>query len=340
MNYFFLFAKILLGVVLVLAYPLVLQPLAVSLYYKSIQRVWRTRSADTFMLLVVSLALLLLPFLIPRFLPVVRLFYAAMAIILIQKVVSYLREHGWPWSLVEPQHGYVDFMHSCTINYSERPEPLEEGEETPSPTYLRWRAALHYAVVAAAIVLNVTMGIWRYTPPLAATLAKVLLCILAFHATQDVLNAGLIKKGLKPDIVLIDLRLFWSRTYELCVLRMNPITYRWLLRYVYLPLGGKNHPLRNILACYLASGLWHEYALSIASMKVSGLWCAYFTLNGLIVCVEGLLRNHRERFFERLGEGTVRYRMVELAMSTMNFALNVCVAHLLFLGLDQVIRFH
>jgi hypothetical protein len=231
-------------------------------------------------------------------------------------------------------------MDGYTTNYAERPETLRPEETPPDPWQLRCRALGKFAVPAVVGLLNVQLELWRYTPPLAATLVKALLYVLVLSGQQDLVRAGLRKKGFRPKGVVVDMRLFWSQTYAQTVLRTNPITHRWLFRYVYLPLGGRQHLLRNVLACYLLSGVWHEYLLAIASMQVSGLWFAYFALTGLIVCGERLLMPFRKALFRRLGEGTLGYRALKVAFPIGNLLLNVCMAHLIMMGFNQVIRFH
>jgi hypothetical protein len=264
-----------------------------------------------------------------------------MAITTMQKVVSYIKEGGsTAGSQDEQREEYLSFMAGYTTNFAERPLPLSGNEEVPDPGRLRFRALLKLAVPAITILLNVTLGLWRYTPPLCATAVKGLLFIVGFSAQQDLVRAGLIKKGLRPDVVILDMRLFRSDTFSGSLLRANPTTHQWLLRYVYLPLGGKSRRLRSILACFLLSGLWHEYLLSIASMQISGLWFAYFALNGLFVYGDGLVRPHRQALYRRVGEDSFSCRVLKITWLIGYSLIQLCLAHLFMTGLDQVIRFH
>ncbi len=336
-----LHVKILWGIGFFLLYALLLQPLIVRILFPLAREGARQpRMRTTVPLILLSLALLVLPLIVIDTFAIVRLFYAMMAITNIQKVVSYIKEGGSAGPLGEQKEEYLSFMADYTTNFAERPVPLSADEGTPDPGQLRFRALLKLAVPAIVILLNVKLGLWRYTPPLCATAMKGLLFIVGLSAQQDLVRAGLIKRGFRPDVVILDMRLFRSDTFSGSLLRANPTTHQWLLRYVYLPLGGKMHLLRSTLACYLLSGLWHEYLLSIASMRISGLWFAYFALNGLFVYGDGFVRPHRQALFRKVGEYTFACRALKIAWLIGYSFIQLCLAHLFMTGLGQVIRFH
>lgn len=336
-----LHVKIFWGIVFFLLYAFVLQPLIVRIFFPLVRQgagqPGKRRKAALILLL---LTLLVLPLIVMDTFAIVRLFYAMMAITNIQKVVSYIKEGGGTGSAGEQKEEYLSFMAGYTTNFAERPGPLSGEEETPDPGQLRLRALLKLAVPVIVILLNVKLGLWRHTPPLCATAVKGLLFIVGLSAQQDLVRAGLLKRGLRPDVSILDMRLFRSETFSGSLLRANPTTHQWLLRYVYLPLGGRTHPLRSILACYLLSGLWHEYLLSIASMRISGLWFAYFALNGLFVYGDGLLRPHREGLYRKVGEDSFACRVSKIAWWTGYSFIQLCLAHLFMTGLGQVVRFH
>jgi hypothetical protein len=340
MSYFFLALKILLGVGFVVFYVAVLHPFAVGLLYKTAQKERGTGRPRRAVYLLVCLAALLLPLGVPRFLAPVRLFYAAMAVGLILKLISYLREHGWPARLLDPGEDFLEFMSGYAVTYPERPEPFEDDESVPRPAALARRAALVYALVGSIAVLDHSLGLRRAIPLFATNAVTFVSFVLLLQATQDAIRVRLLGKGLKPELSLVDLRLFWSKTYELAVSRTNPMLYRWLLRYVYVPLGGKNHPARTMLVCCLLGGVIYEYMLASASMRLSGLWLAYFAAHGLLIFCESLWRPRRERLFLRLGERSLWYQGLVALLSLLNLALTLAVAQLLSLGLDQVIRLH
>jgi hypothetical protein len=334
------YKDILWGVGLVLLYILALQPLFISILYRLLQRISVGRGGLRFDLTALAISLLLLPFALPAAFALVRAFYGMMAIANIQKLVSYWNEGGPRGAALDSKAAYLDFMNGLTTNYWEQPAPLAVSAEKPDPRKLRLSALFKIVVLAAAVLLNVRFRLWTVTPPLAATLVKSLLFVVFLWAQRDLVHAALIAKGLKPDIQVVDLRLFVSDTYEKVLLRLNPTTHRWLLRYVYLPLGGNQNRVRNTLLSYGLSGLWHEYLLVAASMTLTGLWFAYFAVNGVIVSLEPFAGSVRGALLSGFAPASIAHRTLSRAVQLLNFLLNVLVAHLMFRGLELVVEFH
>ncbi len=328
------------GAGFVLLYILALQPLFISILYRLLQRSSASRRGFRFDLTVLALSLLLLPFALPAAFTLVRAFYGMMAIANIQKLVSYWKEGGPRGAELDSKGAYLDFMNGLTTNFWEQPAPLASSDEKPDPRRLRLAALVKIAILTAAVLLNVRLNLWTRTPPLAATLVKSLLFVVFLWAQRDLVHAALIAKGLKPDIQVVDLRLFVSDTYEKVLLRLNPTTHRWLLRYLYLPLGGNRNRVRNTLLSYGLSGLWHEYLLVAASMKLTGLWFAYFAVNGVVVSFEPAIGPSRTALLARFAPDSMVHHSLKRVIQLVNFLLNVLVAHLMFLGLEQVVDFH
>lgn len=328
------------GAGFVLLYLLALQPLFISILYRLLQRSSGSHRGFRFDLTALALSLLLLPFALPAAFTLVRAFYGMMAIANIQKLVSYWQEGGPRGAALDSKGAYLDFMNGLTTNYWEQPAPLAASDEKPDPRRLRLAALVKIVILAAAVFLNVRLDLWTETPPLAATLVKSLLFVVFMWAQRDLVHAALISKGLKPDIQVVDLRLFVSDTYEKVLLRLNPTTHRWLLRYVYLPLGGNRNRIRNTLLSYGLSGLWHEYLLVAASMKLTGLWFAYFAVNGVIVSLEPVVGSLRNVLLARFVPDSMAHWTLKRVINMMNFLLNVLIAHLMFRGLELVVEFH
>ncbi len=81
---------------------------------------------------------------------------------------------------------------------------------------------------------------------------------------------------------------FWGR-------RWNSYVGYLLHRYVFLPAGGRRHPVRGVLAAFGASAVLHEVIFDIGTRKFNGGMTAYFLLQGGLVAVTS-----RSRFFRRL----------------------------------------
>lgn len=65
--------------------------------------------------------------------------------------------------------------------------------------------------------------------------------------------------------------------------RYNRVVHQYLNEDVFKPLGGARRPFLAIMACFLVSGLLHEYLLSMAAGRFQGLQTAFFLLHGLAV---------------------------------------------------------
>lgn len=63
--------------------------------------------------------------------------------------------------------------------------------------------------------------------------------------------------------------------------RWNRPMNRWLCVNVYMPLGGRRHPLLATMAAFAISGLIHEYLFGVALQRVTGYPTAFFLLQGL-----------------------------------------------------------
>jgi hypothetical protein len=67
---------------------------------------------------------------------------------------------------------------------------------------------------------------------------------------------------------------FWSR-------RWNLFFCRWARRNLFLPLGGRRHPARALVAVFVISALAHEYLVLLSLGTTSGHMTAFFLLQGL-----------------------------------------------------------
>ena len=81
---------------------------------------------------------------------------------------------------------------------------------------------------------------------------------------------------------------FWSR-------RWNTYVSDLLHRYVFLPVGGRRHRLRGLLAAFAVSAAYHELIIDIGTLKFTGGMLGFFFLQGGLVAVAS-----RSRFYRRL----------------------------------------
>lgn len=81
---------------------------------------------------------------------------------------------------------------------------------------------------------------------------------------------------------------FWGR-------RWNSVVSHLLHRYVFLPVGGRRHPLRGMWVAFAVSGAFHELVMDVGTLKFNGGMLAYFLLQGGLVAATS-----RSRFFRRI----------------------------------------
>jgi len=81
---------------------------------------------------------------------------------------------------------------------------------------------------------------------------------------------------------------FWGR-------RWNTWVRDLLHRYVFLPAGGRRHPVRGTMAAFAVSGAYHELLIDVGTGKFNGGMLAYFLLQGGLV-----LATARSSFYRRL----------------------------------------
>ena len=79
---------------------------------------------------------------------------------------------------------------------------------------------------------------------------------------------------------------FWGRHWNTWV---NHLLYR----HVFLPAGGRRHPVRGTLAAFAASAAFHEYLVDVGTLRFSGWMAAYFLVQGLLVVATATKRVRR-----------------------------------------------
>ena len=333
--------RVLLTLGIIGAWILVVQPAVTGLLYRTMALGAgpRTRIAS---MIAACAALAPLPLAIPPDLGIARLIIAMMIVTLVHKCVSFWVERSGSGKPSAPgeRADFMEFAAGFTTNYRERTPAPGPGESTLSARALMAKAILKLSVVAAAVVLNVLLELWQTIGPLESTFIKFPLWILVLSANQDLVRAGLVRKGLGAGIVTVDPGLFWPSSHRDFIVRCNPITHRWLHRYIYLPLGGNRSPYRNIMICYIVSGLWHEYILSISSLQITGIWFAYFLINGALVALERALGRGRGEIIGGSVDGSPAQKLIQAVSPLFHLILNIALFHLIFVGLEQVFLFH
>lgn len=65
--------------------------------------------------------------------------------------------------------------------------------------------------------------------------------------------------------------------------RWNTWVNHQLYRYVFVPMGGRRHPIRGTLAAFAFSGAFHEALVGVGTLSFPGWMFAYFLVQGVLV---------------------------------------------------------
>jgi hypothetical protein len=178
-----------------------------------------------------------------------------------------------------------------------------------------------------ALVVALTSAVfridWSRHSVVVEHVVKTPLFVLAVALTANVIScfwrlAGGV--GLLPMRNIVAARTpaeFWQR--------WNVPSQQFFLEDVFLPLGGRRHPVRATLVTFLISGVIHEYVVGIAAGHVTGLQVLFFLLQGVAVALS------RQRKFQ------VRSRTLSVGMT---LAFNISTAALFFVSLNTVLSFY
>lgn len=158
------------------------------------------------------------------------------------------------------------------------------------------RVVLKAPGIAALLAIHLVVPQVHHNPFVEAFWA-LWLCWLAVSAIADLATAG-------PMLLGIDLeetfdapplagspREFWSR-------RWNLFVHRFAMRFVFVPFGGRRHPLSATFVVFVGSGLMHEYFVLACLGRpgaYTGSMMLFFVLQGLAVIAQTLLLRRRPR---------------------------------------------
>jgi hypothetical protein len=156
------------------------------------------------------------------------------------------------------------------------------------------RGALKLPPLAGLYALHVVWPPLHDSPWLEAFWA-LWVAWLGMSATADLVTAVLMQWGLDFEEMfdtppLADSpRDFWGR-------RWNLFVHRFAARFLFLPLGGRRHPMRATFGVFLCSGVMHEYFILGCTGGVgrhTGFMMVFFVLHGAGVVLEMALRRRR-----------------------------------------------
>lgn len=189
---------------------------------------------------------------------------------------------------------------------------------------IRWITwTLPTALMTIAMTNCVFRADWSRHSVVSEHLAKVPVLVVAVVLTTNVLSsfwrlAG--RHGFVPMQNILGARSpaeFWQR--------WNVPTAQFLFHDVYLPLGGRRHPIRATFLVFVISGLIHEYVIGIAAGRVTGLQLLFFLIQGIaaVVCSCG-----------------PRPKQAPRVATILTLTFNLATSALFFASLNTVLPFY
>lgn len=232
------------------------------------------------LLCLVALAGCALPFFLPRSEPLWRSFALAFTFFLVVKALYFRAGHARP-------RGSFDFLlfivTFATVRWEtpRRPDPIRAVRRLVTGLFL---------LGLAWLVRDLVLRLDRHNPVQLFTSQLGLYLIVAGVCNLAVVKLSL--RGLDHDDVFhnpfgsLTPAEFWGR-------RWNSYVGHLLHRYVFLPTGGRRHPVRGLLAAFAVSGAMHELFFDFGTMKFNGGMLGYFLLQGGLVAVTSRSRSYR-----------------------------------------------
>jgi hypothetical protein len=126
------------------------------------------------------------------------------------------------------------------------------------------------------------------------------LCWLGISAIVDVVTGTAMLAGVHVEEIFDapplarSPRDFWGK-------RWNLFVHQFAARFLFIPLGGRHHPIRATLGVFACSGAMHEYFVLATTGGVgahtghTGWMMAFFILQGLAVVAEMIMRRRSRR---------------------------------------------
>lgn len=119
--------------------------------------------------------------------------------------------------------------------------------------------------------------------------------------------------------------------------RINLYMRQYLIRFVFLPLGGPKRPSLGIMVTFLASGIIHEYQFDVASSVMKGYVLTFFAANGLAVVLERKFKRFLRRRHRALYEKASRSPMLPFVLVPAHTAWSILTGAVFLKALDPII---
>ena len=230
----------------------------------------------------VALAGCALPFFLPVSEPLLRSVTLVFSCSLLIKALQFAAGHARP-------RGWIDFgLFIFTFAVVRWETPRRPDFRRAALTLLTglFQLGLAWLLMIVVLRLDALNPVQLFTTQLGCYLVVAGLCNLS--AVKLSLRGLDYEDGFNNPFGSLTPGEFWGR-------RWNTYVSDLLHRYVFLPVGGRRHSLRGLLAAFAVSGAFHELLFDLGTLKFNGGMLGFFLLQAGLVAVTS-----RSRFYRRL----------------------------------------
>lgn len=230
----------------------------------------------------VALAGCALPFFLPASEPLLRSVTLVFSCFLLIKALQFAAGHVRP-------RGWIDFgLFIFTFAVVRWETPRRPDFRRAALTLLTglFQLGLVWLLMIVVLRLDPHNPVQLFTTQLGSYLVVAGFCNLS--AVKLSLRGLDYDGGFNHPFGSLSPREFWGR-------RWNTYVSDLLHRHVFLPVGGRRHPWRGLLAAFAVSAAFHELFFDLGTLKFNGGMLAFFMVQGGLVAATS-----RSRFYRRL----------------------------------------
>ncbi len=232
------------------------------------------------LLCLVALAGCALPFFLPVSEPLLRSVTFVFTCFLLFKALQFAAGHARP-------RGWIDFglfIFTFAVVRWETPRRPDSRRAALALLTGLLQLGLVWLLMIVVLRLDALNPVQLFTTQLGCYLVVAGLCNLS--AVKLSLRGLDHEDGFNNPFGSLSPGEFWGR-------RWNTYVSDLLHRYVFLPVGGRRHPRRGLLAAFAVSGAFHELIFDVGTLKFNGGMLAFFMVQGGLVAVTSRSRIFR-----------------------------------------------
>jgi len=222
-----------------------------------------------------------MPFLLPASAPIPRVIVAMVTWPIFVRMLRYAAGHERPQGL----HDFLQFLMIAAIIRWQSPRRPDKARALRSLLTAVVQVGLATALMQTTLWLDLRNAVLLVTTQIGI--------YLVVAGIFNVYETWLSLRGLDYDPPFDSP--FLSRTpAEFWARRWNTWIHAILHQYVFIPCGGRRHPVRGTFAAFAISGVFHVGLVAAGTLNLSGWMFAYFLLQGALVVGTSRSRSFRQ----------------------------------------------